>query len=196
MAKRESTLAGKVPIDMTAMIDVVFQLLTFFMLTLKTVIVEGDFNIRMPFVGKDGTKDIPALIVSMTATPEGHLSGVSLAGKPAIGHALLEEIATAGFMVDAALRAGPGNGPQLAAARLAKQVASEKLVASLQKEILETFGNDRSLAALAECELNCDPTLDYDYVISAITAASGIVEGDTVVPLIQKITFSPPRKAN
>ncbi len=33
---------------MTPMIDVVFQLLIFFMLTLKIIAPEGDFNINMP----------------------------------------------------------------------------------------------------------------------------------------------------
>ena len=39
MGKRRSRLESKIDINMTPMIDVVFQLLTFFMLTLKTVIV-------------------------------------------------------------------------------------------------------------------------------------------------------------
>ena len=40
--------AAKVPIDMTPMIDIVFQLLTFFVMTLKIATSEGDFNIKMP----------------------------------------------------------------------------------------------------------------------------------------------------
>ena len=38
----------KVAVDMTPMIDVVFQLLVFFALTLNVVEAEGDFRIRMP----------------------------------------------------------------------------------------------------------------------------------------------------
>jgi biopolymer transport protein ExbD len=41
-------LPDKIPLEMTPMIDVVFQLLIFFMLTLKIVSIEGDFNIKMP----------------------------------------------------------------------------------------------------------------------------------------------------
>ena len=48
MAKRESSLGDKVSVDMTPMIDVVFQLMSFFMCTLKVVAPEGDFDIRMP----------------------------------------------------------------------------------------------------------------------------------------------------
>ncbi|MEZ6121857.1 MAG: biopolymer transporter ExbD [Planctomycetaceae bacterium] len=39
---------AKIAVDMSAMIDVVFQLLIFFMLTLKIVEPEGDFDINMP----------------------------------------------------------------------------------------------------------------------------------------------------
>ena len=38
----------KVHMDMTPMIDIVFLLLVFFILTLKIVSAEGDFNIKMP----------------------------------------------------------------------------------------------------------------------------------------------------
>jgi len=48
MARRESSLGDKVSVDMTPMIDVVFQLMSFFMCTLKVVAPEGDFDIRMP----------------------------------------------------------------------------------------------------------------------------------------------------
>ena len=40
MAKRESSLGDKIAIDMTPMIDVVFQLMSFFMCTLKVVAPE------------------------------------------------------------------------------------------------------------------------------------------------------------
>lgn len=39
---------GKIAIDMTPMIDIVFQLLTFFCMTLRITAAEGDFNIKMP----------------------------------------------------------------------------------------------------------------------------------------------------
>ena len=193
MAKRESKLS-KVPVDMTPMIDVVFQLLTFFMLTLKTVIVEGDFNIRMPLGSSAGPADvdIPPLIVKMTATPEGSLSDVRLGGKGIVAREVLDASATADAMLANAMA---GNKQQLGAARRAKEEAAAQITAAIQQQILDTFGNDLSRAELTELELDCDPALKYDYVVSAITAASGIVQGDEVVPLIKKIKFSPPKKA-
>jgi biopolymer transport protein ExbD len=193
MAKRESKLAGKVPVDMTAMIDVVFQLLTFFMLTLKTVIVEGDFNIRMPLgpsANSSPDVPIPPLVLKMTATPEGRLASVQIGGKSIIGQELLGELGGA----DAMLEAAGGDKAGLAQARKAKQQAAERLTATIQAQIVESFGNDLSRAELTELELDCDPGLKYDHVVSAITAASGIVQGTEVVPLIQKIKFAPPKK--
>jgi biopolymer transport protein ExbD len=193
MAKRESKLS-KVPVDMTPMIDVVFQLLTFFMLTLKTVIVEGDFNIRMP-IGTRASDEVnltPPLIVKMTATPEGSLSDVRFGGKGIVAREVLDASASADAMLANAMA---GNRQQLGAARRAKEEASAQITAAIQQTILDTFGNDLSRAELTELELDCDPNLKYDYVVSAITAASGIVQGDEVVPLIKKIKFSPPKKA-
>lgn len=199
MAKRQSKLASKIDINMTPMIDVVFQLLTFFMLTLKTVIVEGDFNIRMPLGASAGAAEdnpIPPIIVKMTASPDGRLSGVQLGGKGVAGQDLLNEIASADAMVDTAMEAArQGNKGQLNAARRAKEVAAQKLTQAIQAQILDTFGNDTSRAELTELELDCDPGLKYDHVVSAITAASGVVQGDEVVPLIKKIKFTPPKKA-
>ena len=193
MAKRESKLASKIPIDMTPMIDVVFQLLTFFMLTLKTVVVEGDFNIRMPLGASAAPADdvpIPPLVLKMTATPEGRLAGVQMGGKSIAGQDLLGELGGA----DAMLEAAGGNKAGLDRAKKAKEQATKRLTATIQAQIVGSFGNDLSRAELTELELDCDPGLKYDHVVSAITAASGIVQGTEVVPLIQKIKFAPPKK--
>jgi hypothetical protein len=193
MAKRESTLASKIPIDMTPMIDVVFQLLTFFMLTLKTVVVEGDFNIRMPLGASAAPADdvpIPPLVLKMTATPEGRLAGVQMGGKSIAGQDLLGELGGA----DAMLEAAGGDKAGLDRAKKAKEQAAKRLTAAIQAQIVQSFGNDLSRAELTELELDCDPGLKYDHVVSAITAASGIVQGTEVVPLIQKIKFAPPKK--
>jgi hypothetical protein len=193
MAKRESKLASKIPIDMTPMIDVVFQLLTFFMLTLKTVVVEGDFNIRMPLGASAAPADdvpIPPLVLKMTATPEGRLAGVQMGGKSIAGQDLLGELGGA----DAMLEAAGGDKAGLDRAKKAKEQAAKRLTATIQAQIVQSFGNDLSRAELTELELDCDPGLKYDHVVSAITAASGIVQGTEVVPLIQKIKFAPPKK--
>jgi biopolymer transport protein ExbD len=83
MAKRESQLSSKVAVDMTPMIDVVFQLLTFFMLTLKTVVTEGDFEIRMPLGPSQGAVEdnpIPPVRVKILAGPDGERIGIAMNG--------------------------------------------------------------------------------------------------------------------
>jgi biopolymer transport protein ExbD len=196
MGKRRSRLASKIDINMTPMIDVVFQLLTFFMLTLKTVIVEGDFNIKMPLGASAGAAEdipLPPLTVRMEATPEGGLAGVRLGERGMVGPELLGELAATEAAIESALAAARTDPAGLARARQARQTAIDTLVATIQAGILDTFGDDPAKAEDAELELDCDPGLEYDYVVSAITAASGIVRGDDVIPLIQKIKFAPPR---
>ncbi len=46
--RRGYTTLDKIDLQMTPMIDIVFQLNIFFILTFKIVLPEGDFNIRMP----------------------------------------------------------------------------------------------------------------------------------------------------
>jgi biopolymer transport protein ExbD len=71
----------KVEQQMTPMIDIVFQLLTFFLFSFKIVAPEGDFNIKMP-IASQATPDIsePTLpiVVRMTAAPNGELSSIAI----------------------------------------------------------------------------------------------------------------------
>jgi biopolymer transport protein ExbD len=55
----------KIPLDMTSMIDIVFQLLAFFILTFKVVSLEGDFDIKMPQASAAGPTNIDDLTVPM-----------------------------------------------------------------------------------------------------------------------------------
>jgi biopolymer transport protein ExbD len=86
MAKRESSLGDKISIDMTPMIDVVFQLMSFFMCTLKIVSPEGDFDIRMPLgvaaAAAPDDQQVPPIRVKLTANPDGALAGIAMNGQP------------------------------------------------------------------------------------------------------------------
>jgi biopolymer transport protein ExbD len=75
-------LPDKIPIDMTPMIDIVFQLLAFFCMTLRVADVEGDFNIKMPrFVPAASEQDFnraQRMILTLRADAAGNLVAMSL----------------------------------------------------------------------------------------------------------------------
>ena len=84
MARRESKLADKIAIDMTPMIDVVFQLMSFFMCTLKVVTPEGDFNVRMPMAAAAAAapddQQVPPVRVKLSAGADGSLASIAMTG--------------------------------------------------------------------------------------------------------------------
>ncbi len=84
MARRESKLADKIAIDMTPMIDVVFQLMSFFMCTLKVVTPEGDFNVRMPMAAAAAAapddQQVPPVRVKLSAGADGSLASIAMNG--------------------------------------------------------------------------------------------------------------------
>ena len=72
----------KIELQMTPMIDIVFQLLVFFIMTFKIVSQEGDFNIKMPLAapaaGAPDELQIPPIKVRLRAGGGGLLAGMSL----------------------------------------------------------------------------------------------------------------------
>lgn len=72
----------KVDLQMTPMIDIVFQLLVFFIMTFKIVSAEGDFNIKMPLAApSEGLPDedkLPPMKVRLRASGSGQLAQISL----------------------------------------------------------------------------------------------------------------------
>jgi biopolymer transport protein ExbD len=70
----------KISIDMTPMIDIVFQLLSFFIFTLKIQAQEGDFMIKMPLAApRAGTPDpslVPPIKVKLVASTNGSCADI------------------------------------------------------------------------------------------------------------------------
>lgn len=86
-----------VRLQMTAMIDVVFLLLTFFVMTFKIVAPEGDFDVRMPKSGSAVAPMIPTteiVRVRLVADDAGNLSDI-ICGERSLGRdmRLLREMA-------------------------------------------------------------------------------------------------------
>lgn len=83
MKVRKHSKADKVELQMTAMIDVVFQLLVFFIMTFNIVEAEGDFAIQLPGAPGEVTDTEVApvkLKLRMTADADGQLVSATLDG--------------------------------------------------------------------------------------------------------------------
>ena len=67
-------------LDMTSMIDIVFLLLIFFVMTFKIVELEGDFSVRMPLAGGGAASDptdLP-LKLRLRSDADGKLTGMAM----------------------------------------------------------------------------------------------------------------------
>jgi len=76
-----ATEPEEIKLNMTAMIDIVFQLLVFFIMTFKVVAMEGDFNIKMPLASTDPEQSIddvfPDLVtVKILAGTNGNINSI------------------------------------------------------------------------------------------------------------------------
>ncbi len=80
MKIRREVEKEKNELNMTSMIDIVFLLLIFFVMTFKIVEMEGDFSIRMPLAGDGATSDSTDLPLKLRlrADDKGSLTSMSL----------------------------------------------------------------------------------------------------------------------
>ena len=150
----------KIELQMTPMIDIVFLLLVFFLMTFKIVSPEGDFNIKMPLAAPSKGPPIDSLApptkVTLLADDSGMLSGILLTKRP---------------MRD-----------------------FNQLHLEIRGTVDDLGGPNSAGANALEVELECEYQLRFEYVIDAISAMSGYVTEDRrIIPLIEKIKFSPPR---
>lgn len=174
MKFRGSKANEKIEAQMAPMIDVVFQLLIFFMLTLKIIEPEGDFTVNMPIGQKESPDDSPkppVIKVRMVADSDGELSSLKVANKELFAGA-------------------PG---------VTQDEKASNAFQRLNSEILKQIGSPGNpLAEDQEVELDPDYVLNAKYLINAIGACRGRVErvgGKTVmVDYIKNIKFAPPRK--
>ncbi len=80
--KRHKTAPRKIALEMTSMVDIVFLMLVFFVMTFKIVAPEGDFSINMPPAreSQETPLDLPPepLRVKLVADATGELSAIRL----------------------------------------------------------------------------------------------------------------------
>lgn len=151
----------EIQLNMTAMIDIVFQLLIFFIMTFKVVAQEGDFNIRMPLASGPSTEMIeepPDLIrVQLRSGPAGIINSIQVD----------DEMETLTF----------GPDPNL----------YSDLTDYIEQKL--AGASDPESAKKTELEFDIDYQLKYGYTVRAIEAVSGKVTNGKVKKLIEKIKF-------
>lgn len=151
-----------IKLNMTAMIDVVFQLLVFFILTFKIVALEGDFNVKMPLASTDPpTENIENLTTLITVKLNAGENGM-----------------IAGIDVDDGLQSQSLTGPDM--------------FSELTNFVESVLANnaDPSTAEDIEVEFDIDYSLKYQFTVKAIGSVSGkVLPDDTVKTLIEKIKF-------
>jgi biopolymer transport protein ExbD len=178
---KASAGGGKVGFDMTPMIDVCFQLIIFFMVSLRLFSPEGDFNIKMPLAaptpGPPSDTQLPPIKIRLTAQADGCLAGLKMAERDLGGLPHREQF---------------GKTPEEQAKYEQLKRALFRALHAQIRGIVRDAGGPGSVAD-TEVELDCDYNLKFDYVIEAITAVSGYVEQGRIIRLIEKVKFSPPR---
>lgn len=83
MKLAKASALSKVEIPMAPMIDIVFQLLIFFMLNLKIVAPEGNFNINLPVSAPSNAQQdisLPDIKVGLRSDRDGNLVQLTLGG--------------------------------------------------------------------------------------------------------------------
>ncbi len=103
----------KLELQMTPMIDVVFQLMVFFVFTFRITLPEGDFNVRMPAEAgmAAAPSDSPIIKVRLRAGPDRDLASLQIGDVAITGDNPFSELhARVRSMVDDS--AGPGSSEQ------------------------------------------------------------------------------------
>ncbi len=158
--KLSSEPPEEIRLNMTAMIDIVFQLLVFFIMTFKVVAMEGDFTVKMPLASVNQEEsmedDFPTVInVSLASGANGIIQSI-----------IVDDDATF-------------SDPNTMYAQLTK-VIEEKLAGE---------GNPEE-GKETEVEFDIAPELKYRYTVQAIERVSGkILPDGSVKKLIKKIKF-------
>jgi len=160
--KYEPTENEDIKLNMTSMIDIVFQLLVFFIMTFKVVVQEGDYNVRMPLAAiseTDSMEEPPTVIrVFLRAGETGAISTIEVDDEVEVTTLVGKDV------------------PELYA-QLNDYIDAKVSV-----------GDDPEDGSEPEVEFDIDSNLKYGYTVRAIEAVSGkqLADGN-VKKLIEKI---------
>ena len=163
--KQASRGDGSIDVPMTPMIDVVFMLLIFFLLTFKIIVPEGDFSVRMP----------PAQTMPVVVDPLDSLKVV--VHLSADGNGRLTRIGYGERML------WRGTSDRPAGAR----DGYDRLRAEIVDLVMKDGALNPAAADMAEVELVADDNLQFGFVIQAMTSITGYTSGDPANPTIHRL---------
>ena len=174
----ETSEPEEIKLNMTAMIDIVFQLLVFFVMTFKVVAMEGDFNIKMPLAAADGQSVddvLPDLIqVSLVADDAGNLASISVddgSGSQSLDGPFFGTVQKDGLEVI-----------------VPNDDAFASLTSYVERELAGETNPDEPIET--EVEFDIAYGVKYLFTVKAIEAVSGRKRSDgSVKKLIEKIKF-------
>ena len=158
----ESEPPEEIEINMTSMIDIVFQLLVFFIMTFKVTAMEGDFSVKMPLasVSAEPSMDdeVPELIrVKLRAGEDGAINSITVDDD--------RDVQTFG-----------------------EGTMYTDLTDYVETKLAGETNPEEGMAT--EVEFDIDYQLKYSYTVQAIESVSGRMLGDgSVKKLIQVIKF-------
>ena len=177
----------EIKLAMTPMIDIVFQLLVFFIMTYQVTTMEGDYNIRMPSAAAEPT---------LTEETLEDFLEVRLQADPETRFLQTIEVnygADRQVWNRSAFPVRPAPGEDLTAAPLQQKRDSRKVFASLNQFVINIVGSgssDPGSGSEIEAEIDADPALRYEDTVYSIEAISGYKDDQKrIVKLIEKIKF-------
>lgn len=168
--------AEKIEPQMAPMIDVVFQLLIFFMLTLKIIEPEVDFPINMP-QGKPSAdpKDvsIAPYQVQLIANADGTLRQLQFGGQARAPHP-----ETSASEIDTYIKLHEGE--KLTQQEAARRIGEDRLFQQLNKAVADFVREQRreitdkkKLEKELKAKIGFDYKIDYRYLTKAVSACRG-----------------------
>lgn len=154
----------EIKLNMTSMIDIVFQLLVFFIMTFKVVVQEGDYNVKMPLKSvaeNDSMDDPPQLIrILLRSGDSGAIASIEVDDEVEVKTITSDNVRDLYGQLNAMIEA---------------KVAG---------------GDNPEEGADTEVEFDIDYDLQYGYTVRAIEAVSGKdLGGGKVKKLIENIKF-------
>ena len=177
----------EIKLSMTPMIDIVFQLLVFFIMTYKVTTMEGDYNIRMPSAAAEPT---------LTEETLEDFLQVRLIADPASRFLQTIEVK---YGVDqqvwnrSTFPVRPTVDQKLTPAQKEQNLESRRVFTSLNQFVINAVGagsGDPGSSSEIEAEIDADPDLRYEDTVYAIEAISGYKDDQKrIVKLIEKIKF-------